>query len=1341
MLVLQTSTHWTQYRVALAISGCLLVMLAAESAEAQSLGSTNASKGAGVPEIDRQALHAETYYWFGMAEQGNMAAFRKGLRHLSQAEEQLAVASLSANDRERYANRIAGLRIDLNEQVEIAHDTLFGVFPLTRFIAQSLFAEATTLDTFEVIDDPAVMASTFAAKNLALTTIAEWKQRHQLDVVFTSVPHNPQLENEALYVFNSHPKFFVHNLREVTDALNAEQLREFQSGAVTAATKQRLLEAFGINDLLVVLVRENDVVDGDYFYVVEGDIYSRTADAPTQNFAVMGFSRDRNRWFTPIVMINVCLLAGAYLAFWLQSRLRRRASVRTGVWAFVALPLLAFMIGRVTPWFVGPLLRSISPVPETLAIVSFWMPALAGISLTIGPMMGCWLVAKRLARIWPVFSLESRLASIFVGVAAGCAAYLSVAMFLMLEGRAWAVFVPATIALAGLGYLLGCSLDSVDEMPSAFTALACLLALLIGATVFLCEPTWLWCVAGLTTISWLVPVVQAARTHKSPGDLKPDSGRPLKALTRNASSTEVDIERLAEIAECPRFQRFGGYEKCRELGQPLLRGQTVHVGLVGGCGCGLSATAKELSSELVAAIRTQGREVVEMHGECPKADGEPRPYAPFQTALAQHFEIELLGSRRSNSEELDAALGEVFQSVVPFAGVLFPTTAAIEAQVSSGEDIAASIAWTLERIARRKPIVLLIDDAQWLDDASRSLLKHLLSRFPSGGNLPIAILVASHERAVLSDLAINDAQWVHLTSPTVEEQVQILTGGVGFEVKSAADIVERIGGATIEQGGLMWLLQVVSSLARNGAFVASDEGARLRDGQWPEDAAIPSEMREVLVQQLRDHPHYRPIIQCAACACNGREFASSVVAQALGRPKLELLVDLDRIDLETSILHDVTTRDDVFAFQSSFMLDLVRQELHVDRNYRSSDIPQIVREYHARLGAILAEDAGSRSRHLYQIANHFCAAGPSYAKQSLEFSLEAVEAACVVLDFSTAEYYLQSAEDAARSLGGANSIVPERLYVECLKTHVTGQSEDHRRAAEAGASFLEKSADCPTRLLLAIAQVHYDAGKSSGDPHWFDRSLEIGFRLIDESRSPQDQAAGRHFVGISLPPDEAQERRVQLRQALEIIASVSEERASLELLGRILGALASELSHGSQDDQQEARSLWQRRLTLIDQHQIGDLRGQAMTHGGLGRLAFFGEPQDLATAKFHFEKDLELSNAINDQQGQIQMHSLLGACSLQEGDTASALEHYEQSWSLAKDAASRCFAGAGLLKCYVRKRDRENVVATAGTLLTLARQDGVPASCKPDLLTSLEAIPSDWADTATDALREIVHAA
>ena len=50
---------------------------------------------------------------------------------------------------------------------------------------------------------------------------------------------------------------------------------------------------------------------------------------------------------------------------------------------------------------------------------------------------------------------------------------------------------------------------------------------------------------------------------------------------------------------------------------------------------------------LVESLGQRGQEAVVMYGECAKPVGEPPPYGPFQKALAQHFEIELLAAPES----------------------------------------------------------------------------------------------------------------------------------------------------------------------------------------------------------------------------------------------------------------------------------------------------------------------------------------------------------------------------------------------------------------------------------------------------------------------------------------------------------------------------------------------------------------------------------------------------------------------------------------------------------------------------------------------------------------------
>jgi len=201
----------------------------------------------------------------------------------------------------------------------------------------------------------------------------------------------------------------------------------------------------------------------------------------------------------------------------------------------------------------------------------------------------------------------------------------------------------------------------------------------------------------------------------------------------------------------------------------------------------------------------------------------------------------------------------------------------------------------------------------------------------------------------------------------------------------------------------------------------------------------------------------------------------------------------------------------------------------------------------------------------------------------------------------------------------------------------------------------------------------------------------------------------------------------------------AEDAEAFELLGRIMGSLAEEFSRGNAQERQEAKDLFERRLRLNDVHKIGDARGQAMTHGGLGRLAFFYEPKDIATAALHFQKDLEISEAIGDQQGQIQMHSLLGACALENDEVEKALEHYQRSWDLSRAPISRFFAGIGLLSCHSRKMQGEQFDEVIRQLLELAR-DGVPDACAEDLVTVLTSSPSDLCSEEAEQLLKIAKA-
>jgi hypothetical protein len=186
----------------------------------------------GVPQesaIEWHMNHANTYYWFGMAEKGNMDSFQKGIWHLEKAQKKLEGWGLSDKLLKKYQGEISAMKVDFQEQSDVHSDTLYGVFPLVRLLAPSLFADALATGTFELVDDPAVMAATAAGFALRDQVLERWSSKPQLSAAFTSTPANKALENELLYVFNASGKFFLYNYRDITAALPPVLLLKFKA--------------------------------------------------------------------------------------------------------------------------------------------------------------------------------------------------------------------------------------------------------------------------------------------------------------------------------------------------------------------------------------------------------------------------------------------------------------------------------------------------------------------------------------------------------------------------------------------------------------------------------------------------------------------------------------------------------------------------------------------------------------------------------------------------------------------------------------------------------------------------------------------------------------------------------------------------------------------------------------------------------------------------------------------------------------------------------------------------------------------------------------------------------
>ena len=315
--------------------------------------------------------------------------------------------------------------------------------------------------------------------------------------------------------------------------------------------------------------------------------------------------------------------------------------------------------------------------------------------------------------------------------------------------------------------------------------------------------------------------------------------------------------------------------------------------------------------------------------------------------------------------------------------------------------------------------------------------------------------------------------------------------------------------------------------------------------------------------------------------------------------------------------------------------------------------------------------------------------------------------------------------DECAELSAAGPLVElEKQVIRCQEAQVASQGEQRAQEAAAGLAYLKEHPGAPARLVLAVAQLCYDVGHRGHEPKWHVDATRLCRQIVAHPASPQEEAQARHIMAVSQPFERRAERIAELRKAHGLLEhATAEDREASRCFAEIVISLAKELSKGTADERSEAKRLFECRLQLEAQRQLGDLRGVAMAVAGLGRLEWYTEAKNVAAAKKHFEQNLEISEAIGDIIAQVKMHSLLGACALETGDLARALTHYQRSWELAGDPIDRSFAAVGLLWCHQRQNHPDQFEGMAQQLLGLLEREKIPLDCKSQLQAVLKTSP------------------
>jgi DNA-binding CsgD family transcriptional regulator len=426
---------------------------------------------------------------------------------------------------------------------------------------------------------------------------------------------------------------------------------------------------------------------------------------------------------------------------------------------------------------------------------------------------------------------------------------------------------------------------------------------------------------------------------------------------------------------------------------PREAGERGRLALVGGeAGSGKSRLVRELAQEV------SGEGVQVLYGACDAV--VHTPYRPFAEALDQLV-------RDSDPEALRADLGSAGGELTRLLADLPERVGGLPAPVTADPDterhrLHTAVTDLLAGAARRRPLLLVLEDGHWADTPTLVLLRHL-ARASSEARVLVLTTFRDTEADVPAELAdtladlrrSDDVVRLRLDGLSEDEVEEFVRRAGGGELDPAEPELYRAL-RDLTDGNAFLLCELWRALVETNAFAIDDGTLRLTAPL--RDIATPQSVHEVVGQRLnRLDSASRELLELAAVA--GPEFELDLLRRAAP-------VELQRIDaLEPAMRSGMIEELPFPALAYRFTHELVRRALY--------DRLSVLRraELHLRIAEALESVEGPPpGRLLGGLAHHFAAAAPvGGPERAVRYSLLAAHAASAALAYDEASAHLRTA--------------------------------------------------------------------------------------------------------------------------------------------------------------------------------------------------------------------------------------------------------------------------------------------------------------------------------------------
>ena len=274
----------------------------------------------------------------------------------------------------------------------------------------------------------------------------------------------------------------------------------------------------------------------------------------------------------------------------------------------------------------------------------------------------------------------------------------------------------------------------------------------------------------------------------------------------------------------------------------------------------------------------------------------------------------------------------------------------------------------LDGVAAQSPVLIVFEDAHWIDPTSQDLLDRTVARV---ANLPVLLVVTVRPELQPTWVGEPHVTMLPLSRLGRRDSAGII-GGVTKDKALPDAVVEQVLAHT--DGVPLFIEELTSTLLESGLLRETADRYVL-DGPLP-PLAIPTTLQASLVARLDRLASVKDVAQIGAAI--GREFSHELIAAVSALAPMDLDAALERLTASGLISRRGTPPDATYSFKHALVQDAAYATMLKSRR----------RQLHASIAKVLVERFPAMAERLPEVvAHHFTEAG--LASEAIGYWLKA----------------------------------------------------------------------------------------------------------------------------------------------------------------------------------------------------------------------------------------------------------------------------------------------------------------------------------------------------------------